>query len=234
MKNIFSLFFFVLTTRSLFAADLIDTENLRMDPVYPCRIISKKPPPQKYYKGFSTLSNYPLINNHDINGDGICDWIGTGALAPHRDGYLWDEPELRDFIFLGTSSGWRRFGNMKKIDEYMRKFVHGSDFPLFPHTQVSEFIDPIFIYQSNEPVPFVITLDMQTDLLESKEDDISISQWNKNLDTLIAVKKTVRQQIINFLSKKLCKEKANYIGAPNIEDAICRFKNKTTEGGIKD
>jgi hypothetical protein len=54
----------------------------------------------KDYPGLSTLKNYPLINNKDINSGGLCDWIGTCAMPPHRDQYLSEEPELRDFIFI--------------------------------------------------------------------------------------------------------------------------------------
>jgi hypothetical protein len=94
----------------------VEITSLSLDPPQTCKKPPKSPPYKLLHKEFlvvNSSSNYPFNDTVDINGDGWCDWVSMVGGPPHRTDQ--EIPELEDFIFLGTKSGWKKFGDMQKF-----------------------------------------------------------------------------------------------------------------------
>jgi hypothetical protein len=226
MKPIAKLFAFsVIGALTCVAAYGIEIKDLSMEPFQTCKKPPKAPPYKlmhKEYPEFSTTTNIPFYENTDINGDGWCDWISTAASPPHRDNYLLDEPPLEDFIFIGTKTGWRKFGNPKKIQAFLSSVPLGGKGPYGPKSDVAAFINPIFIYSKQSATPYVAAVSLSQDTLEPESSDVVVYQWDNALDTLLEVSQQDRDTTLTFLRQKFCTTDIEAHKNTFAMDAICR------------
>src|SRR4051812_35038423 len=96
----------VLLTLHCLQGYAVDMADLTLTPAQECKKPPKAPPYKllhKEYRSYSITTNGPFDHTVDINGDGWCDWVSRPWVAPHRGDI--DEPQMKDFIFLGTSTG---------------------------------------------------------------------------------------------------------------------------------
>ncbi len=207
------------------AAQAIELTELSLTPAHACNAPPRAPPTKllnKDYPGFSTGGNAPFRHDVDINGDGWCDWVSTAALSPHRDPYLWDEPLLKDFIYIGTKKGWRRFGNHQHIVAVRSRGKLGAHQVYGPDEDVADLIDPTFVYATGSSLPFVSAISLGQDILDAYPDNIWVYQWDKGLDALLVVAPREREIVIAFLRQQLCTDQKPTDGTSPIADAACR------------
>ena len=229
MKIPFTSFIFLtLFGLSPMEAHTIEIADLSLTPPRDCKKSPKKPPfnlIHKNYRAYEIGSNYPFINSVDINGDGWCDWVSMSAGPPHRGDI--DEPTMVDFIFLGTSMGWRKFGNMKKFLSDRSELTSPSVGWLAPNVPASGFIFPTFVYSTKNFIPFFVTLSSNEDIAPSSINDISVLQWDNTFDMARNVSNIDKKIVIKFLKNKLCDFNKDYQNtlATSMENVICRKKN---------
>jgi len=168
----------------------------------------KKPPvsPSKKrldrtYKIYYYAGSWAIF---DINGDGWCDWVRGG-----NEGYRSDqeEPPLREFIYLGTSKGWRYFDKEKlEVDSELAGFGRFETVVLSGHYAAMNFVEPIAIYSRGQSKPYIaaVTRFDGPAPVPSRE-DINVFLWNDKLDKLHKVAENDRLKVMNFLHDKLCK-----------------------------
>jgi hypothetical protein len=200
--------------------DAIDMANLSLTPFESCKKPPKTPPYTLMHKKYNsaTRTNYPFDNNVDINGDGWCDWVSTAARPPHRGDI--DEPTLTDFIFLGTQSGWRRFGTQQKVPlGQSQETLPTGNVPVFG------FIYPKFVYQRGDRTPFIVVLQSFEDIAPSTMQDIFVLRWDSNLDMPGGANDGDRLTILKFLRTKLCVRGHQYDGEESLASVICDERN---------
>lgn len=191
----------------------------------PSRLCKKTPqaPPRKLlhenYDSEGAPTNYPFITNVDINGDGWCDWVGTGAFYyPVRSQYdpiASDRvmPPLKDFIFLGTKTGWRPFGNMEALKKSFIRMGSEDSAPeiLTPVTYAAYFVDPIFVYAHGNSKPFIIALGGPgLAFLAPFMENVTVYRWDDRFDTLNTTGPQEREKILAFIRKTSCSPNKDY------------------------
>jgi hypothetical protein len=143
----------------------IDMRDLSLTPFQTCKKPPEAPPRallHKDYNAYGTISNYPFEDTVDINGDGWCDWISMAARAPHRGDI--EEPTMGEFIFLGTKTGWRKFGDTNKfLLDRSGLTAPGSGW-VPPFSGIAGFISPTFVYSKKETAPYFAALSSVEDI----------------------------------------------------------------------
>lgn len=181
-----------------------DDKQLSFKPFKQCKKSPKLPPKNFFEKTYQTYHSPENWKTFDINGDGLCDWVRGGYEGDRRDE---DEPRLRDFIYLGTPSGWRHYSesNIKKmssnsiIKNSENKFISGRTFAL-------EFFQPIAIYALNQTKPYIaVVTRFDAPAPPPDREKINVLQWYDNFDGLVTVSENERLLVINFLQSELCK-----------------------------
>lgn len=218
--NVLLLVFAALLATFCEQANAIDMANLSLTPFESCKKPPKAPPYTLMHKSYnsSTSTNHPFDNNVDINGDGWCDWVSTAARPPHRGDI--DEPTLTDFIFLGTQSGWRRFGTQQKVlSGQRRETLPTGAVPVFG------FIYPTFVYQRGDRTPFIVVLQSFEDIAPSRLEDIFILRWDSKLDMPGGVNDGDRLTVLKFLRSKLCVRGHQYDAEESLASVICDERN---------
>lgn len=210
----------VLTCTAAYAGETIRMEDLSRTPSQVCKKPPKEPPYKlmhTIYHAYGTSFNYPFTDTVDINGDGWCDWVSTVAGAPHRGDI--DEPEMKDFIFLGTRNGWRKFGDMEKFRSDRTGLTLSTGW-LAPDAAAYAFINPVFIYSVKDPLPYVAIIELNEDILDPFLENVSVLRWNNTFDMLREVSKEEKIVVIAFLRKTLCESGKNRQGNI-VQRAIC-------------
>lgn len=187
-------------------ANAVDIRDLSMTPSHACKKPPKAPPYallHKEYNAYGTATNYPFNDTVDINGDGWCDWVSIAARAPHRGDT--EEPQIADFILLGTKSGWRNFGNTKKFLLDRSSFTAPGSGWVPPFSGVSGFIFPTFVYSRKESAPYFAALSSFEDIAPPSVQNINVFQWSDAFDMPRTVSADDRKTILLFLSDALCK-----------------------------
>ncbi len=202
LKKLIIFLIFMSTSAFSFAESLAE---LSFKPFMAC----KKPPASpsqkllgRWYKTYMYAGSWEIF---DINGDGWCDWVRGG-----NEGYRSDqeEPPLREFIYLGTDKGWRRFD--KKNIEFDAKAEGYDSFEtvvLFGHYSASNFVEPIAIYSKGRRKPYVVAVTRwDAPAPPPDREKINVFQWDDELDKLRKVPEEDRLRIVDFLHEKLCKD----------------------------
>ncbi|MRW87197.1 hypothetical protein GJ698_24310 [Pseudoduganella sp. FT26W] len=172
------------------------------------------------YPNASTAGNAPFSHQLDINGDGWCDWVSTAAQPPHRDGVALEQPRLKDFIFLGSKSGWRRFGNQQAIRSFYDQQHFDQPPPYDGEFEVSAFVSPLLIYAKDEPRPYVATISISQDVLDATAEDVVVYRWHDGFDTLLQVGKPERSKVVQFLQVQYCGKKLS-LPVQSVAQAVC-------------
>lgn len=153
------------------------------------------------YKIYMQVGSWAIF---DINGDGWCDWIRGG-----HEGYRTDneDPPMREFIYLGSSKGWRHF-DQAKIDEKSKANISGFNMQnmLSKHHSALNFYQPIAVYRKGQAQPYIATV-VRNDAPAPppNRDQIDVYQWSDQMDKLLIVSDKERGMIIDFLEGQLCK-----------------------------
>lgn len=221
MKSCFVPFVFAALLAVICAqADAIDMADLSLTPFENCKKPPKSPPHTLMHKSYKSASskNYPFDETVDINGDGWCDWVSMAARPPHRGDI--DEPPLTDFIFLGTQSGWRKFGNLKQVPtDHSQAELPNGNVPVFG------FIYPTFVYVRGNKTPFIAVLESFEDIAPSTLKDIFVLRWNSKFDMPDGVSEGDRLMILKFLRIKLCKGEKKSDAEESLAGIICDKRN---------
>lgn len=157
-------------------------------------------------------------DNVDINGDGWCDWVGMGAGAPHRGSV--DEPQMADFIFLGISKGWRKFGVIKQV-----RSDRSQTGWLSPYVPVLNFIYATIVYSKSSRLPYFVVLGPNEDTAPSSLTDLAVLQWDANFDMAKSVDDQERQTILEFIRDKVCESGKNHFSHQSIAYVVCDTGN---------
>ncbi len=168
----------------------------------------------------STAGNAPFSHQVDINGDGWCDWVSTAAQPPHRDGVELAQPLMKDFIFLGSKRGWRRFGNPKAIRAFIDQHHFDQPGPYDGDAEVSAFVSPMFIYAKDEPRPYVAAISIGQDVLDATADNVVVYRWHEGFDALLQVGAQERIMVLQFLQARYCGGKVSLPAQP-VAQAMC-------------
>ena len=196
--------------------------ELSLKPVRACQAPPSGPGKllDQAYPNFSTAGNGPFIHNVDINGDGWCDWVSTGAQPPHREGVELEQPLMKDFVFLGSKNGWRRFGNQKAIRAYYEQGDFDRPAPYDGKAEVTAFVSPLFIYRKADPRPYVAAIAIAQDVLDAKAQNVVVYRWDDGFDTLLAVDQRERAEVVQFLQTQYCARKAA-LPVQSVAQAVC-------------
>jgi hypothetical protein len=173
----------------------------------------------KDYNAYGTTSNYPFEDTVDINGDGWCDWISMAARAPHRGDI--EEPKIGEFIFLGTKTGWRKFGDTTKFLLDRSELTAPSSGWVPPFSGVAGFIFPTFVYSKKETAPYFAALSSVEDIAPSSAKDINVFKWSDVFDMPRTVSANDRKTIIMFLRSKLCGTPKTISAEGSLASVIC-------------
>lgn len=179
-------------------------QQLSFKPFKECKKSQKFPPNYFFEKSYITYHSPGNWKIFDINGDGLCDWVRGGHEGDRRDE---DEPRLRDFIYLGTSNGWRHYpeSNIRKVSSTSIRKNSGNEF-ISGKTFATEFFQPIAIYVSSHEKPYIAVITrFDAPAPPPDRENINVLQWNENLDRLGPVSEKERILVINFLQSELCK-----------------------------
>ena len=227
----------VLGTLMLIAAPIpwANAEELSFTPPAPCNKPPKSPPKKLLDRFFPDIegdtdpagygvANRPFETNVDINGDGWCDWVSLGGAAPHMFG---ESPPMEHFLFLGTKTGWRRFGKMRNPNRELPPDRKEGPRAMSPRHVVANFQDPLFIYSFSRPKPYVIVTRTEEDILTATVPNVDIYRWNDDLDMLELLPLKARAPIIIFLRDSACKNRVLIPRPPGLAahqtlEAICR------------
>ena len=202
---------FTAVDRSALADEIAD---LSFKPFVSC----KKPPAapskkllMKTYKTYFVIYGWEI---YDINGDGWCDWV-QGGNEGHRSDQ--DDPPMREFIYLGTAKGWRRFDQPKvKIDEVI-KWGAGKIASISGDDSVNNFVQPIPVYSKGKTKPYIaIVYRWDGQAPPPDRERIFVHQWDDKSDKLRTVPEKEREMVLDFLHDKLCKDhpELTFLGEP--------------------
>lgn len=169
----------------------------------PCQMSPKAPPKSifsKSYKIYTYPGPWTIV---DINGDGWCDWVRGG-----HEGYRTDEeePVLQDFIYLGTSRGWRNYNSPKNSDNFTKYKIWEmkSDYLLRSSKAVS-FYEPIPVYINDERKPYMVTaIRYDAPAPPPDYDKVLVTRWDGDQDALREVSSKEKEAVWSFLRKALC------------------------------
>lgn len=222
MKSFSHVFLFLAVSVLICArAHAIESGDLSLAPIKQCRPSPKAPPYKQLHREFqaaNTPSNSPFIRAIDINGDGWCDWVSTAAMPPHSGDI--DEPSMQSFIFLGTETGWRKFGDMQKFksDPSAMSF----SLPLLTSTDsAASFIAPVAVYSKKSASPYIASIFLNEDVLDPYLGSVSVYQWDDSFDSPRRVSEEDRSTVITFLQEAMCKPGKDYGHAVSVAGAIC-------------
>jgi hypothetical protein len=188
----------------------VAADKLSFTPPAPCKKPPKSPPIKLLNQFFPDIEgdtkpdaygvgNQPFETNVDINGDGWCDWISLGGMAPHRSG---DSPTMKNFLFLGTKTGWRNFGEIKGVS---RNFsYYEMENVISPVSPVSAFKGPLFVYSPIQDKPYVIVAWTSEDIITPWVGDVSVYRWDDDVDMLKRCSSKERASIISFVRESVC------------------------------
>ena len=190
--------------------------TLSFIPLQSCKRPPVSPPPRllsRSYKTYMQVGNWAIF---DINGDGWCDWVRGG-----HEGYRTDneEPPMRDFIYLGTSKGWRHF-DQAKPGEKSKAHVGGYDAQniISEHHNALNFYQPIAIYRKSLAKPYIATVTRyDAPAPPPNRDQIEVYQWSDQLDKLLKVSEAETSMVLDFLQNQLCRN------PPTLMDGEGRF-----------
>lgn len=169
--------------------------------------ICKKPPsspPKKLldrrYKIYMQVGNWAIF---DINGDGWCDWVRGGHEGCSKDN---EDPPMRDFIYLGTSNGWRHFDQAKPDEKSKNKIVEkNEENVLSQQHNALNFYQPIAIYRKGKTKPYIATVvRYDAPAPPPNRNQIDVYRWSDQIDKLLVVSEKERDMVIDFLRKKFC------------------------------
>lgn len=180
-----------------------NTSTYSLDKKVDCRVPPKSPPRKLLSKSYKIYTYPGPWTVFDINGDGWCDWVRGGY-----EGYRLDqeEPAVKDFIYLGGSTGWRYYQSPKNVahlnfDERWKLKEHS----LFSDAGAVAFYEPIPVYLNNERKPYVVTaIRYDAPAPPPGYDRILITRWSDDYDGLKEVPDEEKKVIWNFLKKDLC------------------------------
>jgi hypothetical protein len=201
----------------------LQATDLSLLPQQVCEAPAKAPPASvlnKIYPGFSTTTNPPFRHDVDITGDGWCDWVSSAAQPPHRNGVALDQPLMKDFIFVGSMSGWRRFGNQKAMRAFVDQHDADQPGPYRGDAEVSAFVSPLFIYAKGELRPYVAAISIGQDVLDARAEDVVVYRWNDEFDALLQVGEQERTTVLQFLQMHYCGNKVN-LPVQSVAEAVC-------------
>ena len=194
---------FINTSTFIFAEEL---SEFSFKPFVACKKPPASPPKkllERWYKTYMYAGSWEIF---DINGDGWCDWVRGG-----NEGYRSDqeEPPLREFIYLGTARGWRHFDKKNiKFDSEAAGYGPYETVVLFGNYSASNFVEPIAIYSKRRKKPYVVAVTRwDAPAPPPDRDYINVFQWDDELDKLRKVPEKDRLGIVDFLHKKLCKDR---------------------------
>lgn len=231
----------VLGALTLIAAPIpwANAEELLFAPTIPCKKPPKSPPRKMLDRFFPDIegdtdpagygvANRPFETNVDINGDGWCDWVSLGGSAPHMFG---ESPPMEHFLFLGTETGWRRFGTIKDPLQPLPPSRLEGPRVLPPKAIVSAFQDPLFVYSSQQSAPYVVVTRTTEDILTAVMSDVDIYRWNDDLDMLELLTLKARAPIILFLRDNACNNSSLIRARAELSshqtlDAICKGRTE--------
>lgn len=169
----------------------------------------KKPPispsNKTLYKQYNIYTHFGAWKIYDINGDGWCDWVRGGNEGYRTD---MDEPKMHDFIYLGTSSGWRYFDHLTTKKNSDIKIINHLDRDVISaNDRAITFIEPIAVYAEAEAKPYIVVI-VRYDAPAPPPDrnDIMVYRWDDQLDKLVQVSKKATTEVVDFLHEQLCKE----------------------------
>jgi hypothetical protein len=168
-----------------------------------CQMSPKSPPKSVFSKSYKIYTYPGPWTIVDINGDGWCDWVRSG-----HEGYRTDEeePVLRDFIYLGTSHGWRNYDSPKNPNNFTSYNIWEmkSDYLLSSSKAVS-FYEPIPVYINDEKKPYMVTaIRYDAPAPPPDYDQVLVTRWDGGQDALKKVSGEEKEAIWNFLRKALC------------------------------
>lgn len=199
-RMILTVIIFINGTLPAFAKN---SSELSFVPFQACKKSPVSPPSKLFRKAYKTYINPGPWAIFDINGDGWCDWVGSG-----NEGYRSDQeyPPMREFIYLGTVNGWRHFDQPKVKHREMEAWEEGKLIMIASNYAALNFVEPIPIYSKGEAKPYVISViryDAPAPPPESEK--INVFRWRDDLDKLYKVTEDERIMVINFLHDTLCK-----------------------------
>lgn len=203
LKKMILFLIFISTTAFIFAGDL---SELSFKPFMACKKPPASPPKkllERWYKTYMYAGSWEIF---DINGDGWCDWVRGG-----HEGYRSDqeEPPLREFIYLGTARGWRHFDKKNiKFDSEAAGYGPYETVVLSGNYWATSFVEPIAIYSKGRKKPYVVAVTrLDAPAPPPDRDYINVFQWDDELDKLRKIPEKDRLGIVDFLHKKLCKDR---------------------------
>jgi hypothetical protein len=187
----------------------------------------KAPPKNLFLKSYKIYTYPGPWDVFDINGDGWCDWVRGG-----HEGYRTDEeePVLRDFIYLGTSRGWKNYdspknaGKFSKYEIWEMKYIY-----LIGDSRAVSFYEPIPVYINNERKPYVVTsIRYDAPAPPPGYEKILVTRWDDDQEALREVSDREKEDIWRFLRKTLCnRPRDNYeiVNGPRMITlgALCKF-----------
>jgi hypothetical protein len=202
----------------------LGAEILSFSPLQNCKMSPKAPPKNLLEKAYKIYNNVEHWQTVDINGDGWCDWIRGGY-----EGYRTDQedPPMREFIYLGTSNGWREIAQ----SEAYRKALKGKSRSetkglMLPYIEAFNFNQPIFVYSSARSAPYVVVTSRPDAPAPYPEiEDILVMRWDGAYDLLRFVEEPERRKVIAFTKHEICKSRRTPLSAGRtlfIKDALCK------------
>lgn len=191
-----------------------EINDFSLEPTRACKRPPKAPPAKLLNQRFkdeineqgATHSNAPFLEKNDINGDGWCDWVSPNGWAPHR---FEEVPSVENFIYLGSKTGWRKFGDLKKFHKDMDGREESENW-MGPGTEVSYFIEPIFLYSTTNVAPYILSTQLNEDIIPVIMDDVSVYRWDITYDMPLKVSDEERKMVITFVRKATCSTRNKY------------------------
>jgi hypothetical protein len=161
------------------------------------------PPENLFVKSYKIYTYPGPWTIFDINGDGWCDWVRGGY-----EGYRLDQedPAMKDFIYLGTSKGWRYYDSPKNTKNLTSDEIWKlNDGSLFSAAGANQFFEPIPVYVNNERKPYVVTaVRYDAPAPPPGYDRIYVTRWDDKHDGLTSVPDEEKKAVWEFLRMKLC------------------------------
>lgn len=177
--------------------------DLSFSPYQTCKKPPNSPPKRilnRDYKIYMQVGSWAIF---DINGDGWCDWVRGGHEGYSKD---YEDPPMRDFIYLGTSKGWRHF-DQKKQNKNSTNYIawKSEENILSQHHNALNFYQPIAIHSKEKVKPYIATVvRYDAPAPPPNRNQIDVYQWSDSMDKLLVVSDKERDMVIDFLRKKLC------------------------------
>lgn len=183
------------------AGDMGDRYSLRPDS--DCRASPKAPPKSFFLRSYRTYTYPGPWSVFDINGDGWCDWVRGGYEGHSKDQ---EEPVLKDFIYLGTSSGWRYYDSPPRKKNLNRDQVWELEkYYLFGESKALNFFEPVPVYKHEDSTPYIVTaIRFDAPAPPPDYDHTYVTRWDRELDGLKEVSSEEKNSVLVFLRRALC------------------------------